>query len=100
MAKAILVMDMPEDCLHCKLRMCIENRGKYYQHCGLDTDGYCLETFFKSENLKDGFRSEHCPLKPTPEKKAVMNHMDDEVYLFRRGWNACIDAICGGSSRT
>lgn len=92
MAKAILVMDMPEDCLHCKLRMCIENHGKYYQHCGLDTDGYCLERFFKSENLKDGFRSEHCPLKPMPEKK---EQSESVAFIFNNGWNACIDAICG-----
>lgn len=95
MAKAILVMDMPEDCLHCKLRMCIENHGKYYQHCGLDTDGYCLETFFKSENLKDGFRSEHCPLKPMPEKFMTSQFPKDGEEWWENGWNACIDAICG-----
>ena len=95
MAKAVLVMDMPKDCLHCKLRMCIENHGKYYQHCGLDTDGYCLESFFRSENLKDGFRSEHCPLKPMPEKTIPFPVDGEEQKQFCKGWNACIDAICG-----
>ena len=95
MAKAVLVMDMPKDCLHCKLRMCIENRGKYYQHCGLDTDGYCLESFFRSENLKDGFRSEHCPLKPMPENKDAMTAHFATDYNYSLGWNDCLDAIQG-----
>ncbi len=94
MVKAVLVMDMPKDCLHCKLRMCIHNRDKYYQHCGLDTDGYCLESFFKSEDLKEGFISEQCPLKPMPEKKEPDSE-SDSVYFEALGWNACIDAICG-----
>ena len=95
MGKAILVMDMPKDCLHCKLRMCIENHGKYYQHCGLDTDGYCLESFFRSENLKDGFRSEHCPLKPMLEKKTVKEAPYYGEEWFNLGFNACIDKISG-----
>lgn len=101
MAKAILVMDMPKDCLHCKLRMCIHNRDKYYQHCGLDTDGYGLESFFKSEDLKEGFISERCPLKPMPEKETICGKYDSEYYAnggkmpsWKLGWNACIDAIC------
>lgn len=97
MAKAIFVMDMPEDCLHCKLRMCIENHGKYYQHCGLDTDGYCLESFFKSEDLKDGFISERCPLKPMPEKEKESDDSTMAAYPYtsgkKAGWNAAIDEI-------
>lgn len=95
MAKVVLVMDMPKDCLHCKLRMCIHNRDKYYQHCGLDTDGYCLESFFKSEDLKDGFRSEKCPLKPMPEKSEQKPFPKGYFEGWDNGWNACIDAICG-----
>ena len=80
MAKAILVMDMPERCIDCPC----------------ECDGYCqTEGAVKGivESVKK--KPSWCPLKPMPEKKAVMNHMDDEVYLFRRGFNACIDAICG-----
>ena len=88
MAKAILVMDMPKDCLHCELRMCIENHGKYYQHCGLDKDGYCLESFFKSEDLTDGFISERCPLKPMSEKREPSDCYYESSYVDM-DWNAC-----------
>lgn len=49
MSKVMLVMDEPKDCLHCKFRMCIHIRERCYQHCGLDTDGYCLESFSKKK---------------------------------------------------
>ena len=76
MGKAILVMDMPEKCGECTMRL----------------QTTCAPAFKK---ISVQTKPDWCPLKPMPEKKAVMNHMDDEVYLFRRGFNACIDAICG-----
>ena len=91
MSKAILVMDMPKDCLHCKLRKVLHIGDKYYQHCGLDTNGYCLESFFKEDDLKDGFKSEHCPLRDLPEKA---NHPDwCDGGRYDKGYNACIDEL-------
>lgn len=100
MAKAILVMDMPDSCLHCERRSVIYADGKGYQHCAFDTNGYKLETFFKTEDLKEGFISRHCPLREIPEKKEILK---SEQYLFGSlglafadGYNACIDEILGG----
>lgn len=62
----MFVMETPTDCLHCQMRMVIHiGDNKHYQVCRLDySHGYALEAFFKDEDLKDGFISEHCPLKP------------------------------------
>ena len=90
MSKAVLVMDMPKDCLHCKLRKVLHIGGKAYQHCGLDTNGYWLESFFKEDDLIDGFKSEHCPLRELKKKntgKVVGDYLTGKV----NGYNACID---------
>ena len=94
MSKCVLVMDMPKDCLHCKLRKVLHIGGKAYQHCGLDTNGYCLESFFKEDDLKDGFRSGHCPLKPIPEKKST-EYNPARNPCITEGYNACIDELLG-----
>lgn len=89
--KALFVMDIPKDCLHCKMRHVIYcESGKGYQQCGLNRDGYKLESFFKEDDLKDGWISPRCPLKPVPEKKPVVL---DALDSFGNGWNACIDEI-------
>lgn len=110
MSKAVLVMDMPKDCLHCNLRKVIHTNEKKYQHCGLDTNGYCLESFFKENDLVEGFKSEHCPLREFPKKKNSMNLnsimekckdrdsiMDSILKQFIvDGYNACIDELLKG----
>lgn len=107
MSKAVLVMDMPKDCLHCKLRKVLHIGGKAYQHCGLDTNGYCLESFFKEDDLIDGFKSEHCPLRELPEKKnndmhiaiSARNCGKTEMMLSNahiNGHNDCIDELLKG----
>ena len=93
MSKAILVMDMPKDCLHCGLRKVIHINEKYYQHCGLDTNGYCLESFFKEDDLKDGFKSEHCPLRKVPKKVKIDCSLTEYQIGVRSGYNFCIDEI-------
>ena len=97
MSKAVLVMDMPKDCLHCKLRKVLYIDGKAYQHCGLDTNGYCLESFFKEDDLKDGFKSEHCPLLDLPEKITSWKGKSTNYQQGHRdGYNACIDELLKG----
>ena len=108
MSKCVLVMDMPKDCLHCKLRKVLHIGEKAYQHCGLDANGYCLESFFKQDDLKDGFKSEHCPLKQMPDKKifdsvqisiSARNCGKTEMMLSNahiNGYNACIDELLKG----
>ena len=94
MGKAVLVIDMPEHCDDCPLRVlwakyhCVVN-GKY---CG-DEDGYY------SSLTKPSW----CPLKSLPEKKETSYQLDTlnvriqwQGNTFREGWNACIDEIVRG----
>lgn len=71
MSKAILVMDMPENCFKCKLQDWANCRIVKGCHTG-DT------------------RPDWCPLKEVPKK---LDYIGLEEY--DKGYNACIDAILG-----
>lgn len=77
MSKAILVIDMPKNCFHCKLQDWANCRIVKGCHAG-DT------------------RPDWCPLKELPQKKE-MQFLDDASEYHRQGYNACIDDILGGS---
>ena len=106
--KAILVIDMPDNCAEC-------------QFCGFggrDLEKYvcCLTREHSDDTHMVG-----CPLKPLPQKKKVeVNEIEDimqveysieDIYtnkyianirlatdkLMSLGWNACIDEILGGT---
>ena len=72
MSKAILVMDMPKNCLNCKMADWANCRITKICHTGC-------------------YRPDWCPLSPMPEKKAERN-----AYT---GYNQCIDEI-GGKNET
>ena len=77
--KAILVIDMPENCLKCKLQDWANCRIVKGCHTG-DT------------------RPDWCPLKPMPEKMQVCGKYpqpDGIVPSYKIGYNACIDEILG-----
>lgn len=94
MGKAILVIDMPYNCIECKLRhlhTCpYENK---------DVVGY----------YELSFRPGWCPLKEMPEKKKEVYEIecknDNGEYEVTSiepiktaiGWNECIDYIVGGN---
>lgn len=75
MSKSIYVIDTPKDCLHCKMRHVIYADSEHYQQCGLNTDGYKLESFFKEEDLKENWISPKCPL--ISEEEFIYN---SEIY--------------------
>lgn len=69
--KAILVIDMPTDCIKCPL-----------------ANGFCWNTF-PAKGRADG-----CPLKPMPKKW----HEDGSTSFamgIARGFNKCLDEITG-----
>ena len=75
--KAILVIDMPENCRECPVQSC----------------GFC--------QAKDGgkficdikIKPDWCPLKPMPQRA---NHPDwCDGGRYDKGYNACIDEILG-----
>ena len=88
MAKAVLVMDMPEQvCQKCAL--CHETPN----------DGYmCCAT---RKILPDGEKPDWCPLRELPEKKvadkrlAISPLTEGHLNKFEKGWNACLDVIDG-----
>lgn len=85
MSKAILVTDIPEECLTCKF--CSE-----WDHCNLEDKGIIEDLSIKPD---------WCPLVPMPDKKEVCGkypQTDEITASYKVGWNDCIDAIGGNGS--
>lgn len=64
--KAILLVDMPDNCRACRYK--------------------CFEA-----SLRDKYRPYWCPLKPMPSKKKE----EPVGGLFAKGWNKCLEEITG-----
>ena len=85
MAKAVLVMDMPEQvCQKCTLCYETENDDEYL----------CCAA---GKLVPDGAKPDWCPLRELPEKKEELAIEQYEFgglgKAFVSGWNACLDAI-------
>lgn len=88
MAKAVLVMDMPEQaCQKCALCYETENDDEYL----------CCAV---GKLLPDGEKPDWCPLRELPEKNPNNPELKPGVYytekgyeVFKSGWNACLDEI-------
>ena len=76
MAKAVLVMDMPENCFKCKLQNWANCKITNKCHVG-------------------GCRPDWCPLRELPEKIPDLEHGYENVdrSIIGIGWNACLDMI-------
>lgn len=93
--KAVLVIDMPNTCEDCHLRLaldryrCINTKEDRLRWCG-DEDG------FYSSDTKPSW----CPLRPLPKKEEKPIKGEDDYNDFcigyTRGWNECLDEITGG----
>lgn len=81
MAKAVLVMDMPECCADCQLAD-DDPSGLY---CPLAEDYYD-----GTDSSED--RASFCPLRELPERKKL-TYTDLCTDCEVSGWNACLDAI-------
>ena len=116
--KAILVIDMPQNCGVCPIAEYIlfEN-GK----ARVDAGGNCpIENNYIADD-KWNERPSWCPLKPMQQKKVVtvkriediqsysITEVADKISakiilktneVFALGWNACIDAIIGDTDGT
>ena len=83
MAKAILVVDMPESCADCQL-------------ADDDSSGlYCMpadDYYDGSDSSED--KASFCPLRELPEKKRTIGKESEQnSILVNVGWNACLDKI-------
>lgn len=84
MAKAVLVMDMPENCFKCKLQNWLNCRIANKCHVG-------------------EYRPDWCPLRELPEKKETTypqacytnSYWTDEM---KAGFNTCLNEMLGGKS--
>lgn len=89
--KAILVIDMPKECWDCPLhRSSWDEDNEEIMICR----GKYMESHY-------GERPDWCPLKPLPEKKHKITNDYESIksfntyFLYRDGWNDCIDEILG-----
>lgn len=82
MSKAVLIMDMPENCRECD--SCIIGSVVF---CGINGEK------IEQEVMNGNKKSEKCPLQNLPEKKKLRNFVSCREEII--GWNACIDAIEG-----
>lgn len=85
MAKAVLIIDMPEQvCQKCTLCYETENDDEYL----------CCAT---GKLVPDGKKPDWCPLRELPERETEMTDADDLGNDYVRGtldgWNACLDMI-------
>ena len=84
MSKAILVIDMPFNCIECELR---------HMH----TCSYAKKDVLGYYDMS--FRPGWCPLREMPEKEDIHKViMIDKEYGdgWNAGWNACVDWIENG----
>lgn len=83
MSKSVLVIDTPENCLHCPLL-------NSEDECRAQDDDVNLKAGDSWDELM-----KRCPLKPLPEKMTGVASTD-HWNSIKAGWNACIDEITGG----
>lgn len=82
MAKAVLVMDMPESCFGCNL--CHINSSGGEDRC----QAFEVSRPVNSETYE---KPDWCPLRELPEKANHPDYCDNG--RFDKGWNACLDEI-------
>ena len=93
MAKAVLVMDMPESCDMCDF-VDDEQPPRYGEktlYCGVPGIGEDVTDYIEC-------RPEFCPLRELPEKKETVHPQEcyENSYCtdeMKAGWNACLGRI-------
>lgn len=86
MAKAVLVIDMPNNCGECPI---VHSDFCGEAWCNLVDDDVWYET-------KGNKRYDYCPLKPLPRLHTEIDAFQ-EGDDYTEGWNECLDEILGES---
>lgn len=84
MAKAVLVMDMPESCPDCRF---FESD---WREC------YAISKRYNRDVMTEEAKPNWCPLRELPEKMKVRGKYpqpDGITPSYKVGWNACLDEI-------
>lgn len=92
MAKAVLVMDMPESCSKCKFMYEFQGIKKCQLLNVLNNGASKL-----SQSTFTAKRHKKCPLRELPEKKTGNSYMNSKEKGIVEGWNAFLDAIEEGA---
>lgn len=92
MNRAVLLIDMPNECMECPLR---------YKDGDTD-DWFRFRCHISDDQVAKGERLENCPLKPMPNKKDVDEELAwdmfanmHDIQMLDVGYNRCIDDILG-----
>lgn len=92
MAKAVLIMDMPESCSGCKFMYEFQGIKKCQLMNVLNNGASKL-----SQSIFTQKRHDLCPLRELPERETEMIDADDLGNDYVRGtmdgWNNCLDTI-------
>ena len=91
MSKAVLIMDMPEDCKQCLFCRGL-NACKLKKY--LVRDKICT-VYTVHKQIMEGGKPDWCPLRELPERSDHPEHCDNG--RFDAGWNGCLDAVEGGA---
>lgn len=96
MAKAVLVMDMPESCSKCKFRYEFQGIKKCQLMNVLNNGASKL-----SQSTFTQKRHDLCPLRELPEKREINHNKNHYISNFWTdaksvGWNVCLDKILEG----
>lgn len=85
MAKAVLVMDMPESCFGCNF---------CHINCSDGEDSCQALEVARPVDSETYEKPDWCPLRELPEyKRTVGKESENDKLLMNMGWNACLDAI-------
>lgn len=92
MAKSILLLDTPKNCVKCRFSVAHD-----YSFASEQTRYICSITGKDTECRTDGwlddkiFKADWCPLKPMPKKIKV--RYGDDSQDWEQGYNSCIEQI-------
>lgn len=89
MAKAVLVIDMPESCFGCNF---------CHINCSDGEEDSCQALEVARLVDSDTYeKPDWCPLRELPEKMPDLEHGYENVEksIIRIGWNACLEKITG-----
>lgn len=91
MAKAILIMDMPEACYNCKFCRELYNENGACCELTIDPDDDTLYQTIPEYRLD---KPDWCPLWELPKYKRTIGAVDEgKKLLLNAGWNDCLDEI-------
>lgn len=93
MAKAVLIMDMPESCDMCDFADDTQppRYGEKTLYCTVPGIGEDVTDYIAC-------RPDFCPLRELPERKETNYYMNNKGKGIVEGWNACLEEITGGNT--